>query len=123
MPQIRQLYPDSHRIVNTQITVPSCGFFSLAFINPTDDVRRVSAITHGHCISTETCFILINIINECLRDRGIGKEKWNEEVVCGLEFDSPFDRLSRIDELPEDEISSSGYVVSTLEAVRWRVLT
>ena len=46
-----------------------------------------------------------------------------EEVVHDLKLDPPFDRISRIDELPEKEIKSSGYVVSTLEAALWCVLT
>jgi len=96
----------------------------LAFIECSDDdVRRVSAITHGHWISTEACVIFINIFKDCLTGRGIGKGKWIEEVVHDLKLDSPFDRLCRIDELSEDEISSSGYVVSTLEAALWCVLT
>ena len=46
-----------------------------------------------------------------------------EEVVHDLKLDPPFDRISRVDELPEKEIKSSGYVVSTLEAALWCVLT
>ena len=88
----------------------------LAFIECSDDdVRRVSAITHGHWISTEACVIFINIFKDCLTGRGIGKGKWIEEVVHDLKLDSPFDRLCRIDELSEDEISSSGYVVQPLK--------
>lgn len=96
----------------------------LAFIDCSDDdVRRVSAITHGHWISTEACVIFVRIFKDCLTGRGIGKGKWIEEVVHDLKRDPPFDRLCRIDELPEEEIRSSGYVVSTLEAALWCVLT
>ena len=53
----------------------------LAFIDCSEnDVRRVSAITHGHWISTEACVIFVRIFKECLTGRGIGKGKWIEEL-------------------------------------------
>lgn len=96
----------------------------LAFIDCTeDDVRKVAAITHGHWISTEACVIFVNIIKEWQKGWNNGTHRSLEEIVHDLKLDPPFDRLCRIDELPESEISSSGYVVSTLEAALWCVLT
>lgn len=96
----------------------------LAFVEcSNDDIRRVSAITHGHWISTEAFVIFVNIIKECQKCKENGTYRGIEEVVHNLKLDPPFDRISRIDELPEKEIKSSGYVVSTLEAALWCVLT
>ena len=96
----------------------------LAFIDCSDDeVRRVSAITHGHWISTEACVIFVNIIRGCMKGWNNGTHRGIEEIVHDLNLEPPFDRLTRIDELPRSEIRSSGYVVSTLEAALWCVLT
>ena len=96
----------------------------VAFTDCTEDeVRAVSAVTHGHWISTEACVIFVDIFRECLKDRNLGRGKDIAEVVHALNLPEPFDRLHRIDELSEDEINSGGYVVSTLEAALWCVLT
>lgn len=90
----------------------------LAFIDSTDDeVRAVSDITHGHWISTEACVIYVNIIKACLAGKKL------EDVVHSLELPKPFDRLRTIDSLSRSEIRSSGYVVDTLEAALWCVMT
>ena len=96
----------------------------LAFVDCSDDdIRRVSAITHGHWISTEACVIYVNIMKECQRGWNDGTHRWIEDIVHDLRLPEPFDRLHRIDELPESEIKSGDYVVSTLEAALWCVLT
>lgn len=90
----------------------------LAFVDCTDDdVRDVSAITHGHYISTEACVIFVNLLKEMLFGASLS------DMVHALELSAPFDRLSIIDTLPEEEIKSSGFVVHTLEAAIWCVLT
>lgn len=96
----------------------------LAFVDCTDDdVRAVSAITHGHEISMEACVIFINIFKECLNRSDDRDNKKLEDVIHGLKLSSPFERLSHIDELPESDIKSTGYVVDTLEAAVWCVMT
>ena len=77
----------------------------------------VSAITHGHEISMQACSIYVEIIRRCLQGEQL------EDVIHGMDCSSPFDRLPHIDALPEPEIKSNGYVVSTLEAAVWCVLT
>ena len=90
----------------------------LAFTDCSDEeVRAVSAITHAHRISQDACVIYVNIIRECLRGRKLA------DVVHSLSLPEPFQRLSTIDILDENEIRSSGYVVDTLEAAIWCALT
>ena len=43
------------------------------------------------------------------------------DIIPTLQYDKPFDRLHRIDQLSAQEIKSSGYVVDTLEAALWAV--
>ncbi len=106
----------------------------LAFVDCTDDdVRQVSAITHAHEISKQACVIYVNIIKEYLRQNGgarggndSGDSRGAKSLVDIIkeipEYKHPFDRLCRLDELGEDEIRSSGYVVDTLEAALWCIL-
>ena len=90
----------------------------LAFTDCSDeDVRDVSSITHGHWISTEACSIYVKIIRRCLQGEKLA------DVVHSLELGEPFHRISIIDSLPENEIKSGGFVVSSLEAAIWCVLT
>ena len=89
----------------------------LAFTDCSDDeVRAVSAITHGHWISQEACVIYVHLLRECAKLRPL------DEVIHELKLDPPFDRLCRLDEIDEKDIRSSGYVVDTLEAAIWCVL-
>ena len=88
----------------------------LAFVPCTDDeIRAVSAITHGHRISMDACVIFVHIAKRLLAGESIC------EIIPTLQYDKPFDRLHRIDQLSTSEIKSSGYVVDTLEAALWAV--
>ena len=90
---------------------------SLAFTDCTDDeIRAVSAITHGHEISRTACVIYVHIARRLLAGESI------EEIIPTLQYGAPFDRLSRLDQLNESEIRSGGYVVDTLEAALWCML-
>lgn len=86
----------------------------LAFTDCTDDeVRAVSAITHGHSISTEACVIYVNIARRLLAGERL------VQIIPTLKYDKPFHRLKIIDKLKKKDINSSGYVVDTLEASLW----
>jgi len=86
----------------------------LAFTDCTDEeIRAVSAITHGHEISMQACVIYVHVARRLLAGETI------QEIIPELIYDKPFDRLSRIDQLTEDEIRSGGFVVDTLEASLW----
>lgn len=90
----------------------------LAFTDCSDEeVREVSSITHGHWISTEACSIYIQIIRKCLKGEKLA------DVVRSLDLGEPFHRISIIDSFPENEIKSGGFVVSSLEAAIWCILT
>lgn len=88
----------------------------LAFVPCTDDeIRAVSAITHGHRISMDACVIYVHIAKRLLAGESIC------DIIPTLQYDKPFDRLHCIDQLSASEIKSSGYVVDTLEAALWAV--
>ena len=86
----------------------------LAFVDCTDEeIRDVSAITHGHEISMQACVIYVHVARRLLAGETI------QEIIPTLKYEKPFDRLCKINQLEEDEIESSGYVVHTLEASLW----
>lgn len=88
----------------------------LAFVPCTDDeIRAVSAITHGHRISMDACVIYVHVAKRLLEGERIC------DIIPTLQYDKPFDRLHCIDQLSASEIKSSGYVVDTLEAALWTV--
>lgn len=95
--------------------------------------KKVSSITHGHIRSVISCFYYLEFTREIL----LGKEKF--EIYQKLQTEIPdflnslsidqyeisfFDRLLKddISELGEYEISSSGYVLHSLEASIWCLL-
>jgi len=96
--------------------------------------KQVSSITHGHIRSVIACFYYLEFALQILE----GKEKFeiynnlqNEVSVHlnSLQIDpeeiAVFDRLLHADirQLKEDDIESSGYVLHTLEASIWCLLT
>lgn len=96
--------------------------------------RQISSITHGHIRSVIACFYYLEFARQILE----GKEKFAiyrdlQKVVSGhlsaLLIDPAevviFDRLLKYDihMLPDAEIRSSGYVIDTLEAAVWCLLT
>ena len=88
----------------------------LAFVDCTDDeIRAVSAITHGHWISEEACVIYVHVAKRLLAGEDISS------IIPTLNYEKPFDRLKFINILDISQIKSSGYVVDTLEAALWAV--
>ncbi len=94
------------------------------------DVRTVaelSSLTHGHPRSMTACVTLVRFAQLILYH---GKEKafdvFRKEVKENLftqdEQAAHFSRLPHLDELPESEIQSGGYVIHTLEASIWCLL-
>lgn len=97
-------------------------------------IHNVSSLTHGHRISLAACGIYITIALELLSggillntgiSNGIEKafqyyyrQGWNEISVY-----SRVKNLTSFVLLSEREINSSGYVVDTLEAAIWCLLT
>ena len=97
-------------------------------------IKKVSSMTHGHISSIISCFYYLEFMIELL---------WNKDifnVYCNLKNNIPkflnellieqkeiekFNRLlkNNIYELKEEEIKSGGYVIETLEASIWCLLT
>lgn len=96
--------------------------------------KQVSSITHAHIRSVIACFYYLEFAKQILE----GHDKFETyrllqssipEFLKSLSINpneiSLFDRLFKgnIFELPENEIQSSGYVLYTLEASIWCLLT
>ena len=96
--------------------------------------KQVSSITHGHILSVIACFYYLEFARQIFS----GKDKF--EIYSDLQTETTnyltslsinpkeialFDRLLKNDihELHEGEIQSSGYVLHTLEASIWCLLT
>ena len=96
--------------------------------------KQISSITHGHIRSVITCFYYLEFAREIL----LGREKF--DIYKKLQIEIPdflasisinqfeislFDRLLKYDisKLKEEEIASSGYVLHTIEASIWCLLT
>ncbi len=108
-----------------------------------DITKNVSSITHGHIRSVLACFIYLELALEILK----GKDKWeayttmqktvrnflDHNPVCSQNEMDKFHRilelktgeydLAPLHILQEEEISSSGYVLHSLEASLWCFLT
>jgi ADP-ribosylglycohydrolase len=93
-------------------------------------VERVSSITHRHRISVLACYFYVYYVLLLLT----GGEKLDcyRETVDHMQtrfgddpFMAPFEQImsGELHLLPETEIRSSGYVVHTLEASLWSLLT
>ncbi len=104
-----------------------------------DKTKEVSSITHGHIRSVIACFIYLEFALEILK----GKDKWEAyktmqntvrefldyNPICSQDEMNKFHRilelkigdydLALLPILKEEEISSSGYVLSSLEASLW----
>ncbi len=92
-------------------------------------IVKASALTHAHDRSKIGCLIYAFVLMSLLKDKGKdgfedGLKKAKRYLnACG-EF-TPYERIFNNDfaTLPRDEIKSSGYVVDTLEAALWCLLT
>ncbi|WP_404984538.1 ADP-ribosylglycohydrolase family protein [Chryseobacterium sp. M5] len=104
-----------------------------------DIVKDVSSITHGHIRSVLACFIYLEFGLEILKE----KDKWeaykamqktvreflDTNPICSQEEMDKFHRIlelkvgeydiASLHTLQEEEISSSGYVLHSLEASLW----
>lgn len=73
----------------------------LAFTDATDEeIREVSAITHAHRTSTESCVTFIKLLRSAM-DSAL-----HEWTLC-------------LKDAPEQEIRSGGFVRDTLKAATW----
>ncbi len=97
-------------------------------------IHNLSRLTHGHEISQIACGLYCNIANELLNGKTAVEAIGYSTTVIKNEYDakeefSPwlpnFDFLNveTLLSTPEDCIKSSGYVVDTLQAALWCLLT
>lgn len=96
-------------------------------------IRNVSSITHGHIRSAMACFILVEFAGHLLN----GLDKKEAFALIQAELPGFFENQAPADELelfsrilaedlpsfPENDIYSSGYVLHSLEASLWSILT
>lgn len=94
-----------------------------------DIIRSGSALTHAHERSKLGCCIYAFVLHQLLNDPRkesilVGLRRAYEEFHNHAEIEH-YARLfdGKLDALPCDAINSSGYIVSTLEAALWCVLT
>jgi len=96
--------------------------------------KQVSSITHRHIRSVIACYYYLEFAKQLLEKKDkfeIYKDLKNEiseDFLFFIEDQSEVEEFNRllkgnIYELPEDKIHSSGYVVHTLEASIWCLLT
>lgn len=92
-------------------------------------VKDVSSITHKHEISVMGCFIYVLFGIELLKNKNL-KEAYDKikEANYSMFSENCISRYSKIlkseiDKYKLDEIKSTGYVVDTLEATLWTLLT
>ena len=92
-------------------------------------IVKASALTHAHDRSKIGCLIYTFVLMNLLKDKGKdgiqeGLKKAKHYLNACAEF-TTYERIFKNDfaALPRDEIKSSGYVVDTLEAALWCLLT
>lgn len=95
-------------------------------------VCRISCLTHGHPRSQLACFLYALVVKELLggnppRTAYDKVRKGAPELCAGTPLAGELPHYRRIlngslPGLPEEEVSSDGYVVSTLEASLWCLL-
>ena len=90
----------------------------LAFTGASDDeVRSVSAITHAHRISTESCLFFVKLVRYLVGGNPL-------EAAIGHSIDHRYegDKLSFLADVaswPREGVRSGGYVLDTLGAAIW----
>ena len=90
-------------------------------------VGNLSGITHGHEISKIACRLYVLIGMKLMEGEPVNKaikESYKTlSEISDPEWFSEFKRIPRLSKLKRENISSSGYVVDSLEASLWCVLT
>lgn len=99
-----------------------------------DLVRKASALTHPHIRSTLCCFLYLRMAEHIIAptDKFTSFEQARKDTLELMDSlncaDTEYKALHRLlhadlGKLPEEEIDSGGYVVSSLEASIWCLLT
>ena len=101
--------------------------FSLYAPNDRDFIEKASALTHAHMRSKIACVIYTFILSEILTGKGKaavpeGVRRAKRYYFTDREW-RHFEPLFAIENRSRDSIKSGGYVVDTLEAALWCLLT
>lgn len=93
-------------------------------LNLYDVVKEVSSITHAHDRSVLGCAIYVHIAISIIDGKSLKESIFNalDTFKSYPEFYN-YQDLYNIENLQEDDIDSSGYVVSTLKASLWCLLS
>lgn len=89
------------------------------------EIYSVSALTHGHIISEIACELYVLIARNLIEGKNISDaiKEATSKMGFALKNNKEFHRIPKIGELHRKEIKSTGYVVDTLEAALWCLLT
>ena len=87
----------------------------LAFVDASNrQIRDVSAITHGHKISTESCVCFVRVAQALMQ---------GQELRAAIQAHAPggaeFEFLYEVLDWPEGKVRSGGFVLDTLGAAFW----
>lgn len=88
--------------------------------------RRFAALTHSHEINLTACCFFVELAHTLLHNSDMPLLDCVRSAYCSIashDDDGHFRRLQSIETLTLDEIKSTGYVVDTLEAAVWCLLT
>jgi ADP-ribosylglycohydrolase len=123
--------------------LPACIYCSLMRENGSfsdrdaiETVHAVGSLTHAHIRANIACGLYFFMVHQVLTGTGSLKDRLRKGLTEGFAFYEScladkenlhyYDRLrdlTAFSELPADKISSSGYVVDTLEAAVWSLIT
>ena len=91
---------------------------------PDWDIRKASEMTHAHYRSVVACLLYSAIVRCVMHGAPLADAI---RIAMAERAEEPeiehYARLNNLQDLTEDEIRSSGYVVDTLEAALWCALT
>ena len=119
--------------------MPTCLYCCAAGTEEEEAVHLVEAVgslTHAHIRANIACVLYWFMVREVLNGTGSLAERMQAGLDCGfayyennlqnteeLNFYSRLRDLREFAHVPAEEIRSSGYVVDTLEAVVWSLIT
>ena len=99
-------------------------------------IHTIGGLTHAHICSNIACGLYFFMVDQLLTGEGSLQDRLQNGITDGFDFYQSFladkeclhyyDRLLNLDTFvatPEDQIKSSGYVVDTLEAAVWSLIT
>lgn len=119
--------------------MPACLYCCAKELDDDEAVREIHAVgslTHAHIRSNIACGLYYFMIREVLRGEGGLTGRLQKGLDRGFAYYGKagtdpkelahYDRLRNLEEyarMPADAVSGSGYVVDTLEAVVWALIT